>query len=61
MAAWLLLTLFISVHNQLSSTHSTITYQKVQMFEKEIHQIDSQNDWLLLSAGFTVKFGLVFV
>ena len=26
-----------------------------------IHQIDSKNGWLLLSASFTVKFGLVFV
>ena len=26
-----------------------------------IHQIDSKNGWLLLSASFTAKFGLVFV
>ena len=26
-----------------------------------IHQIGSKNEWLLLSAGFTAKFGLVFV
>ena len=26
-----------------------------------IHQIDSKNGWLLLSTGFTAKFGLVFV
>ena len=26
-----------------------------------IHQIDSKNEWLLLSAGFAGKFGLVFV
>ena len=26
-----------------------------------IHQIDSKNEWLLLSASFTAKFGLVFV
>ena len=26
-----------------------------------IHQIDSKNEWLLLLAGFTAKFGLVFV
>ena len=25
------------------------------------HQIDSKNGWLLLSARFTAKFGLVFV
>ena len=26
-----------------------------------IHQIDSKNGWLLLSASFTAKFGLVFL
>ena len=54
--------------------HHIITYKKVQMFDtslshiKEyrclrnvIHQIDSKNEWLLLSASFTAKFGLVFV
>ena len=25
-----------------------------------IYQIDSKNEWLLLSASFTTKFGLVF-
>ena len=25
-----------------------------------IHQLDSKNEWLLLSASFTAKFGLVF-
>ena len=31
------------------------------MFENVIHQIDSKNEWLLLSASFTEKFELVFV
>ena len=31
------------------------------MFENVIHQIDSKNEWLLLSASFTAKFELVFV
>ena len=33
------------------------------MFEKWIHQtdIDSKNEWLLLSASFAAKFGMVFV
>ena len=31
------------------------------MFENVIHQIDSKNAWLLLSASFTEKFWLVFV
>ena len=26
-----------------------------------IHQIDTKNEWLLLPARFTAKFGLVFV
>ena len=26
-----------------------------------IYQIDSKNEWLLLSASFTAKFGLIFV
>ena len=26
-----------------------------------IHQIDSKNQWLLIPASFTTKFGLVFV
>ena len=30
------------------------------MFEK-CYQIDSKNEWLLLQASFTAKFGLVFV
>ena len=28
--------------------------------KKVIHQIDRKNEWLLLSASFTAKFGLVF-
>ena len=31
------------------------------MFEKGIRQVDSKNEWLLLSASFTAKFELVFV
>ena len=29
--------------------------------KKVIHQIESKNEWLLLSASFTAKFGLFFV
>ena len=64
MAAWLLLTFSIRLQNQLSSLHSIITFHehilRVRLFEL-IHQIDSKNEWLLLSAGFTAKFGLVLV
>ena len=48
---WLLLTFFICLHSQLSSFNSII----VQMSEKCVHQIDSKNDWLLLSVTFTAK------
>ena len=54
---WLLLTFFICLHNQLSSFNSII----VQMSEKRVHQIDSKNEWLLLSVTFTAKLELVFV
>ena len=54
---WLLLTFFISLHDQLSSFNSII----VQMFENVIHQTDSKNEWLLLLVTFTTKFELVFV
>ena len=65
MAAWLLLIFFICLHNQLSSLYFSITYQSVQMFEKcdssNHYQINSKDDWSLLSARFTAKFVLVFV
>ena len=32
-----------------------------QCLKNVIHQIDSKNEWLLLPARFTAKFGLVFV
>ena len=34
---------------------------RLQLFEKCDSQTDSKNEWLLLSASFTIKFGLVFV
>ena len=42
---WQLLTLFICLHNQLSSFNSIF----VQISEKRVHQIGSKNKWLLLS------------
>ena len=38
----------------------TFHYQ-YRCLKNVIHQIDSKNGWLLLSARFTAKFGLVFV
>ena len=60
-AAWMLLTFFICLHIQLSSIHSIITRQRVQMLKNVIHQIDSKNVWLLPSASFTANCGFVFV
>ena len=37
----------------------TFHYQ-YRCLKNVIHQIDSKNGWLLLSASFTAKFGLVF-
>ena len=38
----------------------TFHYQ-YKCLKNVIHQIDSKNGWLLLSASFAAKFGLVFV
>ena len=54
---WLLLTVFKYLHNQLRSFNSII----VQMSEKRVHQIDSKDEWLLLSVILTAKLELVFV
>ena len=51
MQGWLLL------HNQLSSFNSII----VQMSENRVHQIESKNEWLLLSVAFMAKLELVLV
>ena len=34
---------------------------KARMFKNVINQMDSKSEWLLLSAKFTAKLGLVFV
>ena len=36
-------------------------YYQYRCLKNVIHQIDSKNGWLLFSASFTAKFGLVFV
>ena len=48
---------FICLHNQLSFFNSII----VQMSGKRVHQVHSENEWLLLSVTLTAKLGLVFV
>ena len=62
---WLLLRLFICLHNQLSAFNSIV----VQISRKcdssywraILDQIDSKNECLLLSVNFTAKLELVFV
>ena len=62
MAAWLLLTFFICLRNQLSSIHSITRIKEYRCLRNVIHQkIDSRNEWLLPSASFMAKLGLVFV
>ena len=61
MVDWLLLTVFICLHNQLSSIHTIISYSEYSCLKNVIHQIDSKNEWLLLRASFSSKFEFVFV
>ena len=63
MAVLLSLTFFICFHNQLSSmaTSSIIAYFYYRCLKNVIHQINSKNDWLLLSGSFTASFELDFV
>ena len=37
------------------SIHSIIIYQEYRYLKNVIHQIDSKNEWFLLSARFTAK------
>ena len=61
MAAWLLLTFSVRLHSKLSSMHSIIRIKEYRYLKSVINQLDSKNEWLLLSASFTAKFALVFV
>ena len=61
MAAWLLLTFFINLQNQLSSIHSITRIKEYRYSKNVIHKLDNKNEWLLLSASLTAKFGLVLV
>ena len=54
-------TFFICLHNQLSSILSLSNIKWDRCLKKVIHQIDSKNEWLLLSASFKSKFELAFV
>ena len=57
---WLLLIFLIGLYNQLSFIPSIIPCYH-GCLQNPIHQIDSKNEWLLVPASFTAKFGLVFV
>ena len=61
MAAWLFPTFFICLHSQLSSIHPIIRIKRNGCLKNVLHQIDSKNEWLLLSASFTANYGLAFV
>ena len=52
---------FVCLHNQLNSLHSISHIKEYRYLKKVIHQINSKNEWLFLSASFTAKFELVFV
>ena len=51
----------LNPHKQLNSMRSIISYHENRCLKNVIHQIDSKNKWLLLSASLTAKFDLAFV
>ena len=53
--AYLLLTLFICLHNHLSSIHSIVTYLRVHMMS------GTENERLLLPSSFTAKLEVAFL
>ena len=53
--------LFICLHNQLSSIYPLSRIKEYRCWKNLIHQIDSKNEWLHVSASFTAKFWLAFV
>ena len=60
---WLAATDLFDMFTQSVKYYYTFHYHvlRVQMSENVTHQIDSKNEWLLLPASFTAKFGLAFV
>ena len=53
----LLLTFFIYLHNQLG----LLILLSDRCLKNVIYQVESKNEWLLLSVTFTAKLELVFV
>ena len=60
---WLAACGLFHLFTQSVKLHYTFYYHvlRVQCLKNVISQIDSKNEWLLLPACFTAKFGLVFV
>ena len=60
---WLAASDFFDMFTQSIKFYYTFHYHvlRVPMSENVTHQIDSKNEWLLLAASFTAKFGLAFV
>ena len=48
-------------HMFIQSIHSITRIKRVRCLKNVIHQIDSKNECLLLSASFAAKFVFVFV
>ena len=47
----------LALHNQSNSMHS----KEYRCLKNVVHQVDVENEWLLLSVGFTAKSVLAFV
>ena len=60
MAACPFLTIFICLCNQVLYI-SLSRIKQYRCLKNVLHQIDSKNEWLLLSASITTKFALAFV
>ena len=61
MAGWLLLIFFYMFTQSIKFYTFNYYVLRLQCLKNGIHQIDCKNEWLVLSARFTVKVGLVFV
>ena len=60
---WLAASELFDMFTQSIKFYYTLYYtcKEYRCLENVIHQIDSKNEWLLLPASFSAKFGLVFV
>ena len=58
---WMFLIIPIAVMDVSGSYLLYLFAQSIRCLKKVIHQLDSKNKWLLLSASFAAKFELDFV